>query len=73
MTAVPVQEPIFSQVTVALTDGHTDALTVTDRVVAALEYAGECHAANAFLAAVDICETDDEILAVACSLVTVIE
>lgn len=65
--------PIFDQVVVTVTDGRGDALTVIDRVVAGLERAGLHHAAAAFVTTAGHCDTDDEILAVARDLVTVIE
>lgn len=73
MTRAQATTPIFEYITVSLTDGHTDALSVTDRVITALERESQFHAAGAFLRTAEECETDDDVLALAQALVTVIQ
>jgi hypothetical protein len=72
MSAEPaLRGPIFDLVTVNLV-GVGDALTIIDRVVGALEQAGEYYAAASFIRTSKYCDTDDEVLRLADQLVTVI-
>lgn len=65
--------PVFPFVSVDLTDGAGSALTVIDRVMAALERDGQHQAAKTFRKAVRRCRTDDEVLIMADALVTLIQ
>lgn len=66
-------EPFFAHVTVSFADGKTHAFQILDKVTDALERAGEYKAAAQFREAVaDYAETDEEMMAMAHTMVTVV-
>lgn len=64
--------PLFPLVTVDLGGGNPRALQIIDQVTEALDRAGQHEASDAFLRAAHLADTDEELLALADSLVTLI-